>query len=270
MKPQRLLLTAGFDRALSVVALGELLTREGHQVVGVLVVSPYSLKRLRRLIRQRGRGILLQSARRLLGMGGGGGGTDPLAEFLDAESIPERSLRTWARRRQVDYQVVPTLNGERAIAFLQASRIDGVLYGGGGILRSVFLKAAEGRVLNAHMGPLPEIRGMNACEWALLLGLPPSVTIHVIDRGIDTGGILESIPVSVEPGDTIEMLRARATVLGVQGLVRGAQRLAQPLPTRSANPAPGRQCFVLAPVLRELLEFRLARDAPAERSAFPR
>jgi methionyl-tRNA formyltransferase len=28
---------------------------------------------------------------------------------------------------------------------------------------------------------------MNACEWALLLGHAPAVTIHLIDRGIDTG-----------------------------------------------------------------------------------
>ena len=254
----RLILTAGHDRAPHVAALAELLRREGHTVAAILVVSPYSLTRLRGLARQRGRGFLGEAARKLAGRGGGAG--DPLDDFLAEAGIAERSLRRWARAHGAAYHRVPDLNAPAAVCAARASRADGVIYGGGGILRAPFLDAVDGRVLNAHAGPLPHVRGMNACEWALLLGHAPAVTIHLIDRGIDTGAVLESIPVPVEPGDTVDRLRARTAVLGVQGLVRAAPRLAGPLPAVGGG-APSRQCFVLAPVLRELLEARLAGNS---------
>jgi folate-dependent phosphoribosylglycinamide formyltransferase PurN len=118
-------------------------------------------------------------------------------------------------------RVVPDLNHDRSIEFVRASACDGVLYAGGGIIRGRFIDAARGRILNPHSGPLPEIRGMNACEWALLLGLPPAVTIHFIDEGIDTGGVVSQIPIGVEQGDTVESLRGKCVVAGINGIAAG-------------------------------------------------
>jgi folate-dependent phosphoribosylglycinamide formyltransferase PurN len=268
---KRLILTAGFDRALNVVGLGELLVREGHEIAGVLIVSPYDIRRLRGQMRQRGRAFPLQAVRRLTGRSPVGEG-DPLAEFLRERDIAHRSLRAWATERGVPRVVCRDLNSKEAIRFVEGVEPDGVLYGGGGILRESFIEAAGGRVLNAHSGRAPEIRGMNACEWSLLLGIPTEVTIHFIDRGIDTGPVVERLPVYVRPGDTIEALRARCVTIGVDGLVRSARRIdAVPPPA----PAPGErdlQCFVLAPALRELLEAGLQRGlggAGSRESAAP-
>lgn len=265
MSAMRLLLTAGYDRAAHVVALGELLSRNGHQVVGVLVVNPFSLSRLRGMIRQRGRGFVLQAARRLVGLARASESqADPLAEFLARHEIRHRSLKAWAAARQAPYHVVRSLNDDEAVRIATAVAADGVVYGGGGILKNSFLKAAQGRVLNAHSGPLPQVRGMNACEWSLMLGLPPAVTIHYIDRGIDTGASLETIPVPLEPGDDIERLRAKCVVAGVEGLIRAVDALKDPKPTRHAAAEASRQCFVLAPVLLELLQARLRQARPKE------
>ena len=138
--------------------------------------------------------------------------------------------------------------------------------GGGGILKLPFINAAEGRILNAHSGPLPEIRGMNACEWSLLLGLPTEMTIHVIDQGIDTGPVLETIPIEVEPGDDVETLRSKCAVLGVEGLLRAADRI-HDLPESRPQGELGLQCFVLAPALRELLDWKLAEGRVPVRGA---
>jgi len=261
----RVWLTAGFDGALNVVALAELLRRDGIALAGLLVVSPYQLGRLRRLVRQRGPSFVKTAARRLLGYGdgvsAGAGLADPLTAFLIEHGIAERSLKRWARVHGVPYHRVSSLNHPDALAVVRASTADGVLYGGGGILAPAFLEAAEGRVLNAHAGPAPEIRGMAACEWALLLGLQPRVTIHFIDRGIDTGPVVASIPVEVEPGDTIARLRSKCIVLGVVGLRREVEALRRPLGLSQPGAGASRQCFVLAPALAELLELRLRRQA---------
>lgn len=44
-------------------------------------------------------------------------------------------------------------------------------------------------ILNAHIGPLPEIRGRSSLEWSLLTGMDPSVSVIRVDEGIDTGAI---------------------------------------------------------------------------------
>jgi hypothetical protein len=262
----RVWLTAGFDRALPAIALAELLRRDGVEVAGLLVVSPFQLGRVRQLVRQRGLAFLRPAARRLLGRGAGASAdhdpADPLAAFVREHRIDERSLSQWARLHGIPYHSVASLNHSDTLEVVRASAADGVLYCGGGILKPAFLDAAHGRVLNAHAGPAPEIRGMAACEWAVLLGLRPSVTIHFIDDGIDTGPVVASIPVTVEPGDTIARLRNRSVVTGIEGLRREVAALRRPLPPRQPGAGESRQCFVLAPALADLLELRLRSHAP--------
>jgi folate-dependent phosphoribosylglycinamide formyltransferase PurN len=250
------LLTAGFDRALHAVGVAELARREGHEIAEILVVTPFQAARIRERLRKRGVASLFDAARR---MSGTSSETVDLvmAEFLDAHGIRERSLTAWARAHGVSLHTVDDINDAAAVALATQARADAAVYAGGGILRAAFLDAVGGRVLNAHSGPLPHIRGMNACEWSLLLGHAPEVTIHWIDAGIDTGAVVESIAVPVERGDSIDTLRAKCTVLGVDGLVRALSELRAPLPKRTSSAPPARQCFALAPVLRELLERRL-------------
>jgi folate-dependent phosphoribosylglycinamide formyltransferase PurN len=258
----RLLLTAGFDGSLHAVALAELATRQGHEVATILIVNPLNLARVVDFARRRGAPALAQAARRLLGRSSGRSGDDELRRFLESHGIAERKLSAWSRARHVPVSVVADLNSDAAIRALRASRCDGVLYAGGGILRQPFIAAAGGRILNPHSGPLPDIRGMNACEWSLLLGLAPTVTVHFIDAGIDTGGVVERIPIAVEPGDTVERLRARCVIAGIDGMLRAIPALGRSLPATATGAAPTRQCFTLAPVLLELLESRLrAGDA---------
>jgi hypothetical protein len=265
--PLRVILTAGFDRALHVVALAELLRRDGVIVVAVLVVSPYGWRRLRQTVRRRGWTFVWAAAARLTGASGlrGAPGADPVRDFLRANGIAERSLRRWAARHGARYLRVASLNEPRAVRPVRHARADGVVYGGGGILHEAFLEAAEGRVLNAHAGPLPFVRGMNACEWSLLLGHQPAVSIHFIDRGIDTGPLVEVIPVHREPGDTIESLRGKCTVQGIEGLRRHVHSLTRPIPRAHPDGARHRQCYVMADALRELLACRLRENTLRER-----
>lgn len=263
----RVALTAGFDRAPHVILLAESLIERGHEVVLVLVVTPFDVARLRSMIRQRGPGFVLRAARRVFGRTGAASPEDELARLAKSSGVRTRTLREFCRAHSVPRVVVRSLNEADAVRAVESAQPDVMAYGGGGILRRAFLEACGGRVLNAHSGPLPQIRGMNACEWSLLLGLAPVVTVHWIDEGIDTGATIDAIPVEVRPGDSVATLRSRCAALGVQGMAAAVDRLAsqaavaaEPGSNRSGG---GRQCFVLAPVLRELLERRLAARARA-------
>ena len=259
----KVVLTAGFDKSLHVATLAELLRRDGVNVAGLLVVSPYSLKRLRALMRQRGRGFVKEAAWRLLGRAASTEGEAklPLTTFREQQGIEVTSLQAWANHHRVRYASVKSINAPEAVAFIRSLAPEWVVYGGGGILHEAFIEAARGQILNAHQGPLPEIRGMNAPEWSLLLGYAPAVTVHLINRGIDTGGVLAQHPVPVKPGDTIEVLRSRCLTIGVEGLWQAVLAPPASLPRPASEAAGHRQCFVLAPALRELLARRLQKEA---------
>jgi folate-dependent phosphoribosylglycinamide formyltransferase PurN len=262
----RVALTAGFDRALHVVLLAESLVRRGHEIACVVVVTPFDVARLRALMRQRGAGFVLRAAGRVFGRTADvGSRDDELLQLAESSGVRTRTLREFCATHGVPRVVVKDLNGEAAIRALRTAAPDVVAYGGGGILRRAFLEACGGKVLNAHSGPLPQIRGMNACEWSLLIGLPPVVTIHWIDEGIDTGSTVDVVPVDLRPGDTVDRLRSRCAALGVEAMANALDQLAASTDRRGASPREStaqrqhhRQCFVLAPVLREILERRLA------------
>lgn len=60
--------------------------------------------------------------------------------------------------------------------------------------------------INFHKAYLPYNRGANPTVWAILQGSPAGVTIHYMDRNIDTGNILTQRKVKTDFGDTAKTL----------------------------------------------------------------
>jgi phosphoribosylglycinamide formyltransferase 1 len=64
--------------------------------------------------------------------------------------------------------------------------------------------------INVHPSLLPAFAGTTPIEDALAAGVAQTgVTVHFVDEGVDTGPVIRHEPVPVEPGDTVESLRAR-------------------------------------------------------------
>jgi phosphoribosylglycinamide formyltransferase-1 len=78
------------------------------------------------------------------------------------------------------------------------------------VVRGDLLEQYSGKIINTHPGVLPktaDTMGIGASQKVLDLGLEASAhTVHLVDEGIDTGRILCSTPVDVEPGETSERL----------------------------------------------------------------
>jgi methionyl-tRNA formyltransferase len=72
----------------------------------------------------------------------------------------------------------------------------------GYILQPEFLNIIPGGCVNVHPSLLPYNRGANPNVWSIVEGTPAGVTIHYIDKGIDTGDIIAQQEVHVEPIDT--------------------------------------------------------------------
>jgi phosphoribosylglycinamide formyltransferase 1 len=78
------------------------------------------------------------------------------------------------------------------------------------LLRPAFLECFPGRIVNTHSAPLPEFPGAHPIEDVLAAGVSETAaTVHYVDEGIDTGHVIAAERVTVEPGDTVDSLRAR-------------------------------------------------------------
>lgn len=94
---------------------------------------------------------------------------------------------------------------------LQEARVDLVVLAGFmRILKGRFLRAFPRRVVNIHPSLLPSFPGLEAWTQALEYGVKQTgVTVHLIDRGIDTGPIVAQTTVPVRDDDTPEALHRR-------------------------------------------------------------
>lgn len=77
------------------------------------------------------------------------------------------------------------------------------------LLRDDCLALFADGVLNVHPSLLPWGRGEYPNVWAIIEGSPAGASLHYIDRGIDTGDLVDQVEVRVESWDTGASLYAR-------------------------------------------------------------
>src|SRR5579884_2183505 len=168
---------------------------------------------------------------------------------------------TFCRARRIPWFVVPALDSPEGRALMARLDVDLAVHAGAGILRESVLAAPRLGTLNAHMGLLPYYRGMNVAEWAALNGDPVGCSVHVVDRGIDTGPVVCVRPVDTGSARRIVELRrlvdeAQIALLG--DVVRFVLAAGALPPVRPQTPAEGVQFFRLHPELAAVLEAELA------------
>ena len=100
---------------------------------------------------------------------------------------------------------VPSVNDEKAVTLLTSLRPDVVVVHGTRIISPRALQAMGCPVVNMHAGITLRYRGVHGGYWALAEHHPEWVgtTVHLVDPGIDTGGILAQTTFEVSDEDTI-------------------------------------------------------------------
>ena len=87
---------------------------------------------------------------------------------------------------------VPSVNSPECIAELRRLAPDVVVVNGTRIIAKKVLQAITCPFLNTHAGITPLYRGVHGGYWALANNDPAhcGVSVHLVDAGIDTGGIV--------------------------------------------------------------------------------
>ena len=108
----------------------------------------------------------------------------------------------------IEYHVVPH-ESDTCLHVLDLFTLDLGVIAGARILPSAVIERFPLGILNFHPGLLPEVRGLDALQWALYHGHSLGVTAHLIDARVDAGRIVERRIIDRYPDDTLVELGLR-------------------------------------------------------------
>jgi len=112
----------------------------------------------------------------------------------------------------------------------ELSRLQPELIVSAGFMKILGPKVLEnhlGRIINTHPALLPLFPGAHAVRDALEAGVTVTgATVHFVDEGIDTGQIITSQQVMVEPDDTEALLHERIKVVERELLIAVVREIA--------------------------------------------
>ena len=111
---------------------------------------------------------------------------------LDLTPIPDRSVIN-----------VGTVNSKKTIGTIKKLNPDVIIVNGTAIISSKVLNSSNAIFINTHVGITPEYRGVHGGYWALRNNDKENfgVTVHIVDKGIDTGSIIYQETTKVKKDD---------------------------------------------------------------------
>lgn len=122
---------------------------------------------------------------------------------------------------------VTSVNDPACIAALQALNPDVVVVNGTRIIAKRVLTSVPCPFINTHAGITPLYRGVHGGYWALANNDAANcgVSVHLVDAGIDTGGIIAQALIQPSPGDTFATYPLLQLIAGLP-LLKAAVRAA--------------------------------------------
>jgi peptidoglycan/xylan/chitin deacetylase (PgdA/CDA1 family) len=167
------------------------------------------------------------------------------------------SLSELARKYGFDLIDAGNLNGPTAIQKLKTVRVDLGIVNGTRILREQIFSVPRMGCINLHKGRVPEYRGMPPGFWELYDGAPTAgITVHFIDRGLDTGDVVATSEVVIRSTETPDSLRRKLDIEGVRVLADAVSAI-QAGTGRSRKQVAGPHKPRSKPTSREVCELRM-------------
>lgn len=96
----------------------------------------------------------------------------------------------YCQENNIPYYIVKNHNSEENIHILNDVKPDLIVICSSGIISQKIIDIPTIGIISGHPGWLPDFRGWDALRWAILKDGVKGVTIHFIEKGIDTGDII--------------------------------------------------------------------------------
>ena len=153
-----------------------------------------------------------------------------------------------------------TLKGEYSdvIADLAPDMIVVVAYGR--ILPKAVIDVPQFGCLNLHVSLLPKYRGAAPIQWSLINGdKQTGVTVMHIDEGLDTGDIIDVLPIDIDPDENSEELFEKVATEGKVFLSKVMENVVDGNYTRT--PQNHAEATVAPPLTKEMALIDFGTDA---------
>ncbi len=117
---------------------------------------------------------------------------------------------------------VNSVNDKECIETLKKINPDIVIVNGTRIISEEVLNCVNAKFVNLHAGITPKYRGSHGAYWALYNKDKENagVTVHFVDKGIDTGNIIYQSTISVTEKDNFTTYPLLQTCVGVEDEIR--------------------------------------------------
>lgn len=112
---------------------------------------------------------------------------------------------------------VSSVNSKETIEILKEINPDVVIVNGCRIVSNKVLSAINATFINTHEGITPRYRGIHGGYWALVNNDLENcgVTVHLVDKGVDTGGILYQSTIQPNKNDNFTTYPYYQTAAGI-------------------------------------------------------
>ncbi|MFC1745567.1 methionyl-tRNA formyltransferase [Candidatus Riflebacteria bacterium] len=108
------------------------------------------------------------------------------------------------------------------------------------IFQKPFLRAFKGKIINAHIAPLPFYRGRAPLNWAIINGeRRHGLTVHIVDKGIDTGPIIHQEFCDINEDDRAIDLLLHMLPLFPKAVLKSIKKINEDYPGVPQNPLEG-------------------------------
>ncbi len=96
-----------------------------------------------------------------------------------------------------------SINDPKVIDFVNKLNPDVIVVSGTSLIKKNIIDNVKPVLINMHVGITPKYRGVHGGYWALVNNDKENcgVTVHLIDKGIDTGGVISQKNVTVSKSD---------------------------------------------------------------------
>ena len=122
---------------------------------------------------------------------------------------------------EIDISNVDSVNSDVTRTLLQNLRPDLVIVNGTRIISQKTLDCVDSTFINTHAGITPLYRGVHGGYWALVEDKPQLVgtTVHLVDKGIDTGNVIEQAYFQITESDNFATYPYLHTAYGIPILI---------------------------------------------------
>ena len=250
--------------SLYTTTVAELLKKEGVEVQGI-VVRKFTAARFFQEFRRDGRRLIKKIWKKLILKEAGYSNLnyENIVTFRKKEKIISKSIYDLQKAQGLDIVKCNTLNDKNVIDYLKQSKPDCIVFTGGGLIRNEVLENAGKGVINCHIGVLPEYRGMDVVEWPVLVDDNNNIgmTVHFMDKGVDTGDIIRVKKVSSKTSSNLTDLRQSIEPIMCQQIVEGTVDILKGnTKLQSQKEEDGRQYFIMHEKLIEIANHKLANQ----------